>query len=119
MPDSSSPPRIQRCTYTEDRGGIMWQCRLPDPHPDALAHDLPPDAEFGKVLHQQSPEWLAAVLRDRVAAQRNMQRRLERLQAVAMDLASSWAGGFPPHERTQEWLRVNAPTSADLMGIPR
>lgn len=103
------------------RGDRPWQCRLTDPHPD-VGHDLPPDAEFGRVLHEQTPEWLAAVLRDQVARRRNMQARLDAQQAIMLQLAEAWAGTtvhgaweLPP--AAADWLRANAPTAAETLGL--
>lgn len=107
------PPHVQRCTYTEIRGRRHWQCRLPDPHPD-LGHDFPPDAEFGRILHEQPAEWLAAQLRARVARQRNMQRRLDEAQAVALDLARLNTG-TPAQSSTREWLLRADPGTVDVL----
>jgi hypothetical protein len=106
---------IQRCTYIEHRGGRYWQCKLTDPHPD-VGHDLGIDAEFGRVLHEQRPDWLAGQLRDRVALARHLQRRIDDQQVIALDLLSILVLGGAPTERTREWARNNAPGAARAIG---
>lgn len=117
------PAHIQRCTYTEVRGGRSWQCRRADPHPDA-GHDLPVDAEFGRVLHEQTPDWLAAHLRDKTILTRHLQVRLDALQAVAVDLAGQWDAAqqnFGPipdltTPRTRTWVARTLPGIARRLG---
>lgn len=118
---TESIPHVQRCTitraYGEGRNLRTWQCLRPDPHP-GVACDFGIDAEvFGRDLDTQPVWWLAASLRDRVAMQRNVQRRLEELQAIAMDLADIHAGGGMPNDATAAWLLRNAPVQAALLGI--
>jgi len=121
MPDDARPPHIQRCTYQEVRGERAWQCKRTDPH-IGVDHDLPIDAEFGRDLDTQRPEWLAATLRDRVALGRNQQRRIDELTAIASQLAAGWAGSAPRYgwelpALAADWLRANAPSAAEQLGL--
>lgn len=115
LDDTPRPAHIQRCTYAEVRSGHTWQCRLTDPHPD-IGHDLPIDARFGRPLHQMHPDKLAALVRDHVALTDNMQRRLDELQAIAIDLVTGWVGGTGVKPATAAWVAANAPTAAQQMG---
>lgn len=107
---------IQRCTYQEIRGRGAWQCLETDPHPSGRGHRFPIDAEFGRVLDEQRPDWLAAQLRDKTALTHHLQKRLDDLQAIAIDLATGWAGGTGVRPATAEWVAANAPTAAALLG---
>lgn len=111
---------IQRCTHTEIRGGRNWQCTLADPHPD-VGHDFGPDAEYGRVLHEQRPDWLAGQLRDKTALVHHLQRRVDELQAHAVRLAVALALGDPfhPPAETKAWAARNAPHATELLGWDR
>lgn len=99
-----------------------WQCRLQDPHPlgREQAHDFGIDAEvFGRDLGVQRPEWLAANLRDAVAKQRHLQRRIEEVQAVAIDILLGWATGMGVTDKTIQWAQANAPEVSSQLGWER
>lgn len=121
MSDPQRPPHIQRCTYQEVRGERAWQCKLTDPH-EGVQHDLPIDAEFSRDLDRAPAVWLAATLRDQVARRRHAQRRVDDLTAVASQLAAAWAGSAPRYgwelpDLAADWLRANAPTAAEQLGL--
>ncbi len=110
---------IQRCTYTETDGGAVWQCTQPDPHPSGEGHRWKPERRYGKkVLTQQSPEWLAGELVDRLVEIDHLQRRLDELTMVAAQLAQLAAFGTPISVGTQRWLAANSPSAAEKMGAP-
>lgn len=112
MTVTGRPAHIQRCTYQQLSGDRYWQCTQPDPHPSGEGHRFPIDAQFGRVLHEQPRDWLAATLRDREALRHHTQKRADDLQSIAMDLVGSWAYGTPVRRETGEWIRVNAPVVA-------
>lgn len=114
--DTPRPVHVQRCTYQEVRGGIAWQCLGGDPHPSGQGHTWSIDARFGRRLDEQKPEWLAAHLRDQVALNDNLQRQVDQLTAIAVDLATGWAGGVGVRPGTATWVAKNAPTAARLHG---
>lgn len=115
MPDDTPrPAHIQRCTYTEVRGRRHWQCLQGDPHPSGEGHLFPIDARFGQPLHEIHPEKLAGLLRDQVAITDNLQRRLDEMQATAIDLAAL-ATGTPTRPGTAEWLRATHPGTAQVL----
>lgn len=116
LDDTPRHAHIQRCTYTELRGRRHWQCQLADPHPD-VGHKLPIDARFGQALHEMHPDKVAGLLRDHAALVDNQQRRLDELQAVAIDLATGWAGGTGVKAATAEWMRANTPRAAAALGL--
>lgn len=111
-----SAPHVQRCTVTqrfgEGRHANWWQCRLTDPHPGGpdQAHDFGVDAEvYGRDLNLQSPEWLAAQLRDAEARARHQQRRIAELTAIAGQLGDLAARGIPVSADTAKWVAANRP----------
>lgn len=113
--DSARPPHVQRCTYTEVRGTKGWQCLEADPHPDRV-HRLPVDAEYGRDLDAARREWLAATLRDKTVLNRHLTRRIDDLQAIALDVLALHLTAGEPAERTREWARNVAPAMARGLG---
>lgn len=114
LDDTPRPAHIQRCTYTEVRGKRHWQCLQADPHPSGQGHQFPIDARFGQPLHEMHPEKLAALLRDHVALVDNLQRRVDELQATAIDLAGL-ATGTPALAATEKWMRATSPGTAQVL----
>jgi hypothetical protein len=109
---------IQRCTYTETDGGVVWQCKQPDPHPSGEGHRWPPERRYrGKVLTQQSQEWLAGELVDRLVQIDHLQGRLDELTMVAAQLAQLAAFGTPLSTGARRWLAANAPSAAAKIGV--
>lgn len=111
------PAHIQRCTYQEIRHGRAWQCLEGDPHPSGVGHRFPIDSHFDRPLHEMHREKLAGLVRDHVALADSLQRRLNQLQAVAVDLAGCLAAGDQPTDpATSTWVRANHPTAARILG---
>lgn len=118
MAEPARPAHVQLCTFQQLHGERYWQCTQPDPHPSGEGHRFPIDAQFGRVLHQQSPDWLAATLRDREALRQHTQKRVDGLQAIAMDLVTHWMiGDAELRPETADWVRANHPTAAAQLGI--
>jgi len=112
------PPHVQRCTYTESRGGAVFQCKHPDPHPAGVGHYLGIDAEvYGRDLDQQPALWLAAQLRDKEALLRHQRGRIDELTAIAMDLSTALANGMRVTDATAAWLQRTNPTAAATLGL--
>jgi hypothetical protein len=113
--ETPRPPHVQRCTFTEVRGGRLWQCLEQDPHPDKR-HRLPVDAEYGRDLDVQRPDWLAGTLRDKTVLIHHLERRLDDLQGIAIEVLRVHTEGGEPNDRAREWARNVAPGAARTLG---
>jgi hypothetical protein len=119
---------VARCIHTEAFGsqGNIWQCLLPDPHPDQ-GHQFPIDAtHYGLQLENRSAPWLASELRMAHQKVRFEQGRAEAATRVAINLAATLAQAMKgrgvslnDHRLVEslEFIRKNAPDTAESLGI--